>query len=86
LRSNGTIPTRSWFIHRLRQFFPNSIAGQSMRAGGATALAEAGTPPILIQAAGRWSSDTFNRYVRKSPFLFEALLSGRAPRLNSFPS
>jgi hypothetical protein len=39
LRSDGTIPTRSWFLARLRQFFPNSIAGQSVRAGGATALA-----------------------------------------------
>jgi hypothetical protein len=83
LRSNGTIPTRTWFIHRLQHFFPNSIGGQSMRAGGATALAEAGVAPSLIQAAGRWSSDTFNRYVRKNPFLFEALLTGRAPSVFS---
>jgi hypothetical protein len=78
LRDDGSIPTRGWFITHLRHFFPSSIAGQSMRAGGATSLAEAGTPPNLIQAAGRWSSDTFNRYVRKSPFLFEALLLGRS--------
>jgi hypothetical protein len=78
LRADGTIPTRSWFIARMRQFFPKSFAGQSMRAGGATALAEAGAAPNLIQAAGRWSSETFNRYVRKSPFLFEALLVGRS--------
>ena len=84
LRANGTIPTRAWFISRLRLFFPNSIAGQSMRAGGATALAECGTAPTLIQAAGRWSSDTFNRYVRKNPFLLEALLSGRGPRSATF--
>ena len=81
LRSNGTIPTRSWFMHRLWHFFPNSITGQSMRAGGATALAEAGTPPALIQAAGRWSSNTFNRYVCKNPFLFEALLMSHAPHV-----
>jgi hypothetical protein len=78
LRDDGTIPTRGWFIARLRVFFPSSIAGQSMRAGGATSLAEAGTPPNLIQVAGRWTSETFNRYVRKSPFLFEALLIGRS--------
>jgi len=78
LRSDGTIPTRAWFINRMRQFFPSSIAGQSMRAGGATALAEAGTAPNLIQAAGRWTSETFNRYVRKNPFLFETLLIGRS--------
>ena len=46
----------------------NSIAGQSMRAGGATALAEAGVPPQLIQAAGRWTSDTFTLRPKK-PFL-----------------
>ena len=63
----------------MHDFFPNSIAGQSMRAGGAMALAEAGIAPNLIQSAGRWSTDTFNRYVRKSPFLFEALLVGRSP-------
>jgi hypothetical protein len=78
LRADGTIPTRTWFINRLRRFFPNSIAGQSMRAGGATSLAEAGIAPNLIQAAGRWTSETFNRYVRKNPFLFEALLIGRS--------
>lgn len=81
LRSDGTVPTRSWFIARLRRFFPNSIGGQSMRAGGATALAEAGVAPALIQAAGRWSSDAFNRYIRKNVFLFEALLIGRPTSL-----
>jgi hypothetical protein len=80
LRSDGTIPTCSWFINHLHRFFPNSITGQSMRAGGATALTEAGIAPTLIQTAGRWTTDTFNRYVRKSPFLFEALLSGCPPR------
>ena len=49
-----------------------------MRAGGATALAEAGVAPNLIQTAGRWTSETFMRYVRKNPFLFEALLIGRS--------
>ena len=79
LRANGTIPTHHWFITRLRNFFLKFIAGQSMCAGGATALAEAGTAPLLIQAAGRWSTDTFNCYVCKSPFLLIALLTGQAP-------
>ena len=83
LRRDGTIPTRSWFMTRLRSFFPKSIGGQSMRAGGATALAEAGVAPALIQAAGRWSSDTFNRYIRKNVFLFEALLIGRPSSLQA---
>ena len=81
LRSDGTIPTRSWFMSRLHAFFPQSIGGQSMHAGGATALAEAGVAPALIQAAGRWSSDTFNRYIRKNVFLFEALLIGQPSSL-----
>ncbi|KIK42812.1 hypothetical protein CY34DRAFT_63089, partial [Suillus luteus UH-Slu-Lm8-n1] len=42
LRSNGLPPTRTWFIHNLRKFFPATISGHSMRAGGATSLAAAG--------------------------------------------
>jgi hypothetical protein len=83
LHANGTIPTHSWFIQWLHSFFPNSFGGQSMCAGGATELAEAGTLPAIIQAGGRWSSDTFNRYIRKNPFLFEALLTRRSPHIIS---
>jgi len=52
LRSNGAIPTRSWFINCLHSFFTKNIAGQSLQAGGATRLAETGSPPSLIQAIG----------------------------------
>jgi hypothetical protein len=45
-----------------------------MRAGGATALALAGIPPPLIQAAGRWSSDEFAKYIRIHPFILQALI------------
>lgn len=75
LRQNGTIPTRSWFLSRLRKFFPDTqIAGQSMRAGGATCLASTGATPAIIQAAGRWASNTFQIYIRKNPILLQALL------------
>ena len=74
LRKDGSIPTRSFVIRRLRMFFTKDISGQSLRAGGATALAEAGTPPSLIQATGRWSSEAFRIYVRKNPILIQALL------------
>jgi hypothetical protein len=84
LLSNGTIPTWRWFINHLHHFFPNSIAGQSMHASGVTALTEAGTPPPLIQAAGWWSTNTFNHYVQKSPFLSETLLLERGPYTASF--
>lgn len=48
LREDGTSPTRSFFMTRLRFFFGPDIVGQSMRAGGATSLAQAGVPPHLI--------------------------------------
>jgi hypothetical protein len=73
----GTIPTRTWFMRRLRHFFPDgAISGHSMRAGGATALAAAGVAPDLIRAAGRWSSDEFQKYIRKHPFLLHVLIHG----------
>ena len=77
LTSTGRVPTRHWFISRLRTFFPKEIAGQSMRSGGATSLAEAGADLATIQATGRWSSDAFRIYIRKHPILVHALLFGR---------
>lgn len=78
LRDNGTSPTRAWFLHRLRQYCPPEIAGQSIRAGGATALAEAGAPVDLIRGAGRWSSNAFERYIRRNVIVLHALILGRA--------
>jgi hypothetical protein len=78
LRADGSRPSRSFFIRRMRLFFQNDIAGQSMRSGGATSLAENGVPPNLIQAIGRWASSTFQIYIRKNPVLLQALLFGRA--------
>ena len=77
LTSHGRVPTRSWFLSRLRAFFPNEIAGQSMRSGGATSLAEAGADLATIQAVGRWSSEAFRIYIRKNPVLIHAMLFGR---------
>jgi len=48
-----------------------------MRAGGATSLAEAGVSPEIIQATGRWATDTFKIYIRKNPVLLQAMLFGR---------
>ena len=77
LHESGIVPTRSWFIKWLCWFFPSDIAGQSMRAGGATSLAEAGVHPNIIQAIGRWALDTFQIYIRKNPVLLQAMLFGR---------
>ena len=74
LMANGAVPSRQFFISRLRRYFDRNVAGQSMRAGGATSLAENGVPPSLIQLIGRWSSDSFFIYIRKSPVLIQALL------------
>ena len=77
LTTRGTVPTRHWFLTRLRKLFPRNIAGQSLRSGGATSLAEAGADLDTIQAAGRWSSDAFRIYIRKNPVVIHAILLGR---------
>ena len=77
LRQSGKVPTRSWFMRQLRKFFPKNIGGASMRAGGATALAETGVAPHIIQAIGRWASPAFQIYIRKNPVILQALLYGR---------
>jgi hypothetical protein len=74
LTAAGTVPTRSFFITRLRLFFKPDVAGQSMRAGGATALAEHGVSPAIIQASGRWASEAFLVYIRKNPTLLQGFL------------
>jgi hypothetical protein len=59
------------FISRVRSFIATAFpgrdttryAGHSFRRGGATALQLAGVPPSIIQRQGRWSSDTFRRYI-----------------------
>ena len=78
LRKNSTVPTRSWFLHRLSAYCPPDIAGQSMCAGGATALTEASTPGELIRGTGRWSSDAFERYIRKNVIVLHALILGHS--------
>jgi hypothetical protein len=76
LTSSSNVPTRHWFITRLRSYFPKEIAGQSLRSGGATSLAEAGADLATIQAAGRWASKAFRIYIRKNPFLLHAVIFG----------
>ena len=74
ITSAGKVPTRSFFMSHLRTFFDKGVAGQSMRAGGATLLAEHGAASILIQHSGRWTSDSFLAYVRKNPGLMSSLI------------
>ena len=72
------LPTCSWFLRCLKEFCPADIADQSMRVGGATALAQANTSAELIWGAGRWSSDAFEHYIRKNVVVLHALILGHA--------
>ncbi|GBE86729.1 hypothetical protein SCP_0906090 [Sparassis crispa] len=77
IASDGTVPTRSWFISRLRTYLHDNVTGHSLRAGGATFFAAAGWPDNRIQALGCWSSEAFKIYIRKNPVVLQALLHGR---------
>lgn len=80
LTSSGNIPTKSWFLSRLRACLPDeTISGHSFRAGGATYFASIGWPDDHIQALGRWSSEAFRIYIRKTPAVLQALLHARRP-------
>lgn len=82
LCADGSVPTRGWFMHRFRKHFPESnVSGHSLRAGGATALAEAGMPVHVIQAVGYWASDAFQIYIHQHPVLLAALMYGPQPRV-----
>jgi hypothetical protein len=69
----GQLPTRRWALARLRAVCGPTFAGHSLRSGGATFLAEAGVPDAHIQALGRWSSSSFQLYIRNHPALMIAL-------------
>jgi hypothetical protein len=82
--SSGNVPTRHWFISHLRDLVTDTdFAGQSLRAGGATFLAELGVPHSIIQAIGRWSSETFQIYIRKNPVLLQVILDSRRSQTSS---
>jgi len=78
LRSTGQIPTHSWVVNRLKTALGDNVAGHSLRSGGATALAIAGTPDDHIQARGRWSSNAYHVYIRKHPIMLHSLIHGRS--------
>jgi len=74
LNDKGVVLTRSFFMRRLQVFFSSDVGGQSMRAGGATSLAENGVAPHIIQGIRRWASSTWQIYIRKHPVLLQAML------------
>jgi len=62
----------------MRDALGDDVAGHSLRSGGATALALAGTPDDHIQARGRWSSNAYQIYIRKHPVMLQSMLHGRS--------
>ncbi|KAF9035389.1 hypothetical protein BDZ89DRAFT_1090939 [Hymenopellis radicata] len=84
LRKCSRRSTVTWFddgygfdlpYHKADRFFEGNKIRIIRR--GATAMAEDGCAPHLIQAAGRWASNTFQIYIRKNPVLLQALLFNR---------
>ncbi|KAJ8455195.1 hypothetical protein ONZ45_g19017 [Pleurotus djamor] len=74
MMENGSIPTRNFVISRFKKLFDSDVGGHSLRAGGATFLAEMGVPNHIIQARGRWASETFQIYIRKNPTILQSML------------
>ena len=74
IRANETVPLCSWLIACLQWYFETTIAGQSMCAGGATAMAEAGAVPELIKGTGQWGSTAFEPILWKNPVVLHALI------------
>ncbi|KAF7763527.1 hypothetical protein Agabi119p4_8064 [Agaricus bisporus var. burnettii] len=67
--SDGIPPTRRWFLSRFHNHFETHREGHSMRAGGATWLAQQGVPFDAIRNAGRWSPSAFRNYEEKYSLL-----------------
>jgi hypothetical protein len=67
--ADGSFLTRAHLVALLRHVFPGQprLNTHSFRIGGASALAAAGVPDYVIKMLGRWSSDSFLRYIRSSP-------------------
>ena len=66
---DGTYLTRGELSSIIKKCFKEEVNlnTHSFRIGGASAVAAAGIPYFVIQALGRWKSDSFKRYIRLSP-------------------
>jgi hypothetical protein len=61
------------FMARVEGFADTRFSTHSLRYGGATALAAAGTPDSWIQTFGRWRSLAFLKYIKLSGKIFEQI-------------
>lgn len=67
LRTDGTVPRRSWYAKRIKADFGKEYVPHSPRPGGATFYILNGWPPRTVQRQGRWKSQAWEDYVRLSP-------------------
>lgn len=80
---NGVTLSRVLFIKQVKMFLalagidPDNYSGHSFRIGGATTAAAAGLADWEIQVLGRWTSNTYQRYIRTP----STLLVGFAQRM-----
>lgn len=73
---DGSLVNKRWFLHKLNTMFPQKhLSGHGFRAGGTTELIQRGLPPHMVQLAGRWSSDTFEEYIRRHPLVLNAYMA-----------
>ncbi|KAK4698077.1 hypothetical protein P7C70_g8110, partial [Phenoliferia sp. Uapishka_3] len=72
IRKNGKPPLRSWVVPLIRKVAPG-VSGHGLRAGGATWLAMRGVPSDIIKRLGRWTSETWEVYIRDHPDLNAAI-------------
>lgn len=67
---NGQYLTKSAFVNQIKLFLsltgidPSKYSAHSLRAGGATDAALSGLQDWEIKQLGRWSSSTYQRYIR----------------------
>ncbi|CAG8757732.1 28827_t:CDS:1, partial [Racocetra persica] len=75
VKTNGSWATKRYFINKLKQALPSEdVAGHSFRAGGDNRTGYTGVQLILVQKIGRWSLDTFYRYIQAHQATIAAIL------------
>ena len=76
VHKDGSLAHKRWFLQKLNTIFPQKhLSGHGFRAGGTTELILRGLPPYIVQLAGRWSSDTFEEYIRRHPLVMNAYIA-----------
>ena len=72
ITETGSVATRSWFHHHLRQVLslsglpPHLFSGHSFRIGAASTASRQGISDHLIRILGRWSSQAYHTYIRSN--------------------